>query len=67
MLAKKILEQSCLKCYEESFEEINDIKRFEYSEHLSRSEDPILQNNIKNEIIKAKQLFNNLFQIRINH
>ena len=45
---------------------LDELKSY-YTDHLKRSEDHKLQIDMKNEIIKAEQLFYKLYQIQHNH
>ncbi len=67
LLAKELLEQLCPACSDDAFVEINNIFSYEYPEYVNRSDDPKLQIDMINEIIKAEQTFSQLFDVKQKH
>jgi len=66
LLAQQTLEKSCIRCFDESFEEIDNIFAYEFSDEDKRTR-PNQQLNIKSEISKAMQYFDILFNVKNNH
>ncbi len=66
LVAQYLLKQNCLKCFDESFEEIDDIFQYEFSENNKRTNDKY-QQNLDSESLRTKTLFDFLFKIRNNH
>lgn len=66
LVAQYLLKQNCLKCFDESFEEIDDIFQYEFSKNNKRTNDKY-QQNLDSESLRTKTLFDFLFKIRNNH
>ena len=66
LIAKELLKQICLQCSDESFAEINNIYSYEYPEIIKREDEIELQIDILHEMIKAEQLFSELYEIQHN-
>ncbi|MBT8173902.1 MAG: fibronectin type III domain-containing protein [Nitrosopumilus sp.] len=66
LVAQYLLKQNCLKCFDESFEEIDNIFQYEFSENNKRTNDKY-QQNLDSESLRTKTLFDFLFKIRNNH
>ncbi len=70
MLGQELVAQNTLNkiLNEKSIQKTSIPEPFTYEyDFLKRSEDPILQKNISNEIIKAQKIFYEKFVITINH
>ena len=66
LLAQHTLEQSCIRCFDESFEEIDNIFAYEFLNDDKRSKQNH-QFNMELEMLKAIQLFDILFDEKNNH
>lgn len=66
LVAQNLLKQNCLKCFDDSFEEIDDIFRYEFSEYTKRTNDEY-QQNLDSESLRTENLFTFLFKIRNNY
>lgn len=66
LLANHTLKQSCIRCFDKSFEEIDNIFAYEFLEGDKRTRQNH-QSNIESEILKAIQLFKILFDVKNNH
>lgn len=66
LVAQYLLKQNCLKCFDESFEEIDDIFQYEFSENNKRTNDKY-QQNLESESLRTKNLFDLFFKIRNNY
>ena len=66
LVAQYLLKQNCLRCFDESFEEIDDIFQYEFSDQTKR-EKKQYQSSLDSETLRTKTLFDFLFQIRNNH
>ena len=66
LVAQYLLKQNCLRCFDESFEEIDDIFQYEFSDETKR-EKKQYQSSLDSEALRTKTLFDFLFQIRNNH
>lgn len=65
ILAKEKMRGICGKCYSPPFEEINNVISYEYTRY--ERNDKIFQDKIAREVLKANDLFQNLYNITINH
>jgi len=66
LLAQHTLEQSCIRCFDESFEEIDNIFAYEFSNDDKRTRQNH-QFNMELEVLKAIQFFDILFDVNNNH
>ncbi len=66
LLAYSTLGQYCPRCFDESFEEINNIFQYEFSDENKRTRQSY-QSNIDSEVLKATHLFDILFDVTNNH
>lgn len=66
LVAQYLLKQNCLRCFDESFEEIDDTFQYEFSNEDRRAS-KVHQHNLDSEALRTKNLFDFLFKIRTNH
>ncbi|BDQ30564.1 MAG: fibronectin type III domain-containing protein [Nitrosopumilus sp.] len=66
LVAQNLLKQNCLKCFDDSFEEIDNIFQYEFSEYTKRTNNEY-QQNLDSESLRTENLFAFLFKIRNNH
>ena len=66
LVAQYLLKQNCLRCFDDSFEEIDDIFQYEFSDETKR-EKKQYQSSLDSETLRTKTLFDFLFKIRNNH
>lgn len=66
LVAQYLLKQNCLKCFDESFKEIDDIFQYDFPEYNKRVNNEY-QQNLDSESLRTKNLFESLFKIKSNH
>lgn len=66
LLAQYSLNQNCLRCSDESFEEIDNIFQYEFPEENKRTKNKY-QLNLESETLRTKNLFDLIFKIRNNY
>jgi len=66
LIAEISLNQTCHRCFDESFEEIDNIFQYNFSNETKRTVKEY-QFNLNSEILRTTQIFENLFKIRNNH
>ena len=66
LIAQYLLKQNCLKCFDESFKEIDDIFQYDFPEYNKRVNNEY-QQNLDSESLRTKNLFESLFKIKSNH
>ena len=66
LIAQLSLNQTCHRCFDESFEEIDNIFQYNFSNETKRTVKEY-QFNIDSEILRTAQIFEDLFKIKNNH
>ena len=66
LLAENTLKENCLKCFDEEFDKLDNIFRYEFSE-ITKRQNSEFQDSVSYEIAKAKTFFEKIFEIRTNH
>ena len=66
LLAENTLKENCLKCFDEEFDKLGNVFKYEFSDTTKRQNSQF-QDSVSFEITKAKNFFDKIFEIETNH
>ena len=66
LLAQNTLKENCMKCFDDEFDKLDNIFRYEFSD-ISKRQDTQFQDTLSFEITKAQNFFEKIFEFKTNH